>query len=173
MPEETLSALEFPGLLRIIQTYASSGLGRAFLAELRPLANFPDIQTKFTEIRELQDLENREGDIPLVDFPDLAGWLAKAKVPGSLLPPAAFNDILLVLRLARQVRLYLAAGGTHLQALSRLAGALRDLGDLQEIIAQSISPHNFVLDGASPELARVRRELAEARGAINRQINGS
>jgi DNA mismatch repair protein MutS2 len=171
MPEETLHALEFPGLLRVVTAYAASGLGRAFLAGLRPLARFQaDIQVKFAEIRELQDLESFEGDIPLVDFPDLAAWLPKAKVPGSLLPPLAFNDILQVLRLARQVRLFLAQGGGRLTALTRLAGALRDLPDLQEAITKSISPHNFILDGASMELARVRRELADSREALNRQI---
>lgn len=173
MAEETVNALEFPGLLRIIQSYAASRLGQAFLAGLRPLPDVADIQVKFSEIRELQDLEDREGDIPLVDFPDLASWLVKVKVPGSLLPPPAFNDILQVLRLARQVRLYLARSGPRLAALARLAGSLNDLADLQEVIVQSISPHNFVLDGASPELARVRRELADTRGALNRQIKQS
>jgi DNA mismatch repair protein MutS2 len=169
--EETLRALEFPGLLHIVQLYAASRLGQAFVAGLHPHDDFARIQEKFAEIRELQDIESREGDIPLVDFPDLAGSLAKAKVPGSLLPPPAFNDILQVLRLARQVRLYLAPG--ELGALARLAGALRDLAPLQEVIVQSISPHNFILDTASPELARLRRELADTRGALNRQIKQS
>ncbi len=173
MSEETLNALEFPGLLRLIQPYAASHLGRIFLAELRPLADLPAIQVKFQEIRELQDLENREGDIPLVDFPDLASRLAKAKVPGSLLPPPAFNDILQVLRLARQVRFYLTQGEPHYPALTRLAGELQDLADLREAIQQCISPHNFILDGASVELARVRRELADTREAVNRQIKHS
>jgi DNA mismatch repair protein MutS2 len=75
-----------------------------------------------------------------------------------------------VLRLARKVRVYLAQGGDQLQALARLAGMLCDLNDLQAAIHQSISPHNFILDGASPELARVRRELADTREALNRQI---
>jgi DNA mismatch repair protein MutS2 len=170
MHAETLKALEFPGLLLVIQPYAASRLGQAFLAGLRPLADVAAIEAKFTEIRELQDLENCCGDIPLVDFPDLAPWLTKAKVPGSLLAPPAFNGILQVLRLARQVRLYLAQDGPRLTALARLAGELRDLPDLQGVIAQSISPHNFILDAASPELARVRRELADSRGALNRQI---
>jgi DNA mismatch repair protein MutS2 len=173
MPEETLNALEFPRLLRVLQPYAASRLGWAYLTGLRPLTDFTHIQVKYQEIRELQDLENHEGEIPLVDFPDLASWLSKAKVPGSLLPPPVFNDILQVLRLARQVRLYLAQGGLHTPALARLAGALHDLADLREAILQSISPHNFILDGASPELARVRRELADTREALNRQIKQS
>ncbi|MGQ9687986.1 MAG: endonuclease MutS2 [Desulfobaccales bacterium] len=170
MPEETLSALEFPGLLRVVQAYAVSRLGRALVADLRPLTGLVALQEKFAEIRELQDLENLEGDIPLVDFPDLGAWLPKSRVPGSLLPPTAFNDILQVLRLARQVRLFLAQGGERLRVLARLRNALHDLPDLQEAILAAVSPHNFILDGASPELARVRRELADRREALNRQI---
>jgi DNA mismatch repair protein MutS2 len=171
MAAETLKALEFPGLLRIIQSYAASGVGQAYLADLSPLTDLHEIQVKFLEIRELQDLESHEGDIPLVDFPDLAAALAKARVPGSLLPPQTFNDLLQVLRLTRQVRLYLSQG--HISALGRLASVLNDLTELKAVIAQSISPHNFILDGASPELARVRRELGDARGALNRQIKQS
>ena len=73
MPEETLKALEYPGLLRVVQPYAASRRGRAFLARLRPSADFAAIQVKFAEIRELQDLESREGDIPLFDFVVLFG----------------------------------------------------------------------------------------------------
>ncbi len=36
MPEPTLTALEFPQLLRVVQTYAVSDLGRDFLGALKP-----------------------------------------------------------------------------------------------------------------------------------------
>jgi len=170
MLQDTLNALEFPGLLRLLERYAVSRQGRTFLAGLQPSPDFEAIQVKFAEIRELTDLENCEGDIPLADFPDLTPWLQKARVPGSLLTPAAFNDILRVLRLVRQVRLYLSQGRERLAALTRLAQNLSDLEPLREAILRCISPHNFILDSASPELAGIRRELAEAREALNRQI---
>lgn len=170
MLPDTLNALEFPGLLRLLQEYAVSRQGRALIAGIQPLFDFDAIQVKFAEIRELQELENCEGDIPLADFPDLTPWLKKARVPGSLLPPPAFNDILEVLRRVRQVRRYLTQGGARLSALTRLLKSFHDLEPLREDILRCISPHNFILDGASFELARVRRELAEAREALNRQL---
>jgi DNA mismatch repair protein MutS2 len=169
MPEQTLTALEFPGVLGVVQEYAISALGRNFLASLRPVGNLSSIRAKFQEIHELQDLESREGELPLSDFPDLSPWLTKAQVRGSLLPAPAFNDILLVLRLSRQCRQYLRQGDAypHLQSL---AGGLHDLASLAAAIKQCISPHNFILDQASPELAAVRREIAATREGLNRQI---
>jgi DNA mismatch repair protein MutS2 len=170
MPEHTLTVLEFPGLLRVVKQYAVSALGRRFLTRLKPGADFTLIKAKFSEIRELQDLRDRQGPIPLTDFPDLTPWLAKAAVPGSLLPPEAFNDILVVLRLTRTVRQYLGQGGDHTPHLAGQAARLSELPALHQAIVDSISPHNFILDQASPALARIRRELAATREHLNRFI---
>jgi DNA mismatch repair protein MutS2 len=170
MSEQTLTPLEFPGLLGVLSQYAVSALGRAFLTALGPGTDPASIQAKFTQIRELEALQDREGEAPRTDFPDLAPWLAKAQVRGSLLPPEALNDVLLVLSLARQLRHFLALGGEGSPHLQVLAARLQDLPPLQETIRECISPHNFILDQASPALATVRRELAQTRELVNRQI---
>jgi len=168
MTEPTLTVLEFPGLLRVVQHYAVSQLGRAAVARLAPLPDFEAIQLKFQEIREIDDLANREGPVPLADFPDLARWLAKAAVPGSLLPPHAFNDVLWVLHTTAEVKRYLAL--IPAPALARLGARLNPLSSLQDTMRQAVSPHNFILDQASPELARLRRELTQARESLTRQL---
>jgi DNA mismatch repair protein MutS2 len=169
MPEQTLTALEFPGVLAVVQQYAVSALGRDFLARLKPKSDLAGIRAKFQEIHELQDLTSREGELPLNDFPDLSPWLSKALVRGSLLPPEAFNDLLAVLRLARKLRQFLLQGDAY-PHLTQLSGPLHDLVSLRKSIKQCISPHNFILDEASPELHAVRRELAQTREGLNRQI---
>jgi DNA mismatch repair protein MutS2 len=170
MPEPTLTALEFPALLRVVQTYAVSELGRNHLGSLTPHIDLYLIQAAFQQIHELRELQYREGPIPFTDFPPLATWLSKATVRGSLLPTEAFNDILQVLRLSRHLKHYIALGGDLTPNLAALAGQLNELPELSEAIQQCISPHNFILDQASPALAQVRRELTDTREAVNRQI---
>ncbi|MFA5109777.1 MAG: hypothetical protein WC443_00060 [Desulfobaccales bacterium] len=173
MPEPTLTALEFPELLRVIQTYAVSDLGRDFLGALKPCTDLPRLAAPFRQLQELRELQYREGPLPLTDFPLLTTWLNRATVRGSLLPPEAFTNVLQVLRLSRQLKHYLKLGGDLAPSLAALADRLRDLSALAEPIAQCISPHNFILDQASPGLAQVRRELTETRESVNRQIKQS
>ncbi|MCK9377188.1 MAG: Smr/MutS family protein [Syntrophobacterales bacterium] len=173
MPEPTLTALEFPELLRVIQTYAVSDLGRDFLSALKPRADLPRIQAPFRQLQELRELQYREGPLPLTNFPLLTTWLNRATVRGSLLPPEAFTHVLQALRLSRQLKHYLKLGGDLAPSLAALADRLRDLTALADPIAQCISPHNFILDQASPGLAQVRRELTDTRESVNRQIKQS
>ncbi len=170
MAEQSLSALEFPGLIRVVQQYAVAPLGRDYLGTLAPSNDLSLIQAKFQQIREWQELENREGASPLDDFSDLAPWLKKVTVRGSLLPAEAFNEILQVLRLAGHLKTYLKSNESLTPQLLTLAGGLKDLSRLKEAIQQCISPHHFILDQASPGLAGVRRELTETRERVNRQI---
>ncbi len=169
MPQKTLAALEFPELVRVIQEFAVSRLGRDFLASLAPSADFATLQQKFREIRDLQDLEDRAGELPLSELPDLALWLRRAARPGSLLPPEAFNDLLAVLRRAQEVRLHLDHSPPD-STLRRFLSGLHPLPELRQAIIEAVSPHNFLLDSASPELARVRRELAATRERLQRFI---
>ncbi|MCL4501673.1 MAG: endonuclease MutS2 [Deltaproteobacteria bacterium] len=170
MAEQSLSALEFPGLIRVVQQYAVAPLGRDFLGALAPSSDLSQIQAKFQQIREWQELENREGASPLDDFSNLAPWLQKVTVRGSLLPPEAFNEILQVLRQAGLLKTYLKSNETLTPSLVALSGGLKDLSRLKEAIQQCISPHHFILDQASPGLAGVRRELTETRERVNREI---
>ena len=75
-----------------------------------------------------------------------------------------------MLRLARHLRRYIGLGGNLTPRLTALADDLKDLTPLTEVIQQCISPHNFILDQASPGLAAVRRELTDTRERVNRQI---
>ena len=111
MPEPTLTALEFPQLLRVVQTYALSDLGRDFLGALKPLADLHQIQAPFRQIQELRELQYREGPIPFTDFPRLTTWLTKASRPGQL-----------TARRGLQPGLAGAAPGPAPQALYRLRG---------------------------------------------------
>jgi DNA mismatch repair protein MutS2 len=170
MPEQTLTALEFPELIRVLQSYAVSEPGRAHLAGLQPRSDLTLIKAAFAQIHELQELQYREGPAPLDDFSSLDPWLAKATVRGSLLPPEGLSDILRVVRLARNLRQYLKLAGDDAPRLAVLAARFKDLSGLETEISRSISPHNFILDQASPGLAAVRRELTGTRESVNRQL---
>ena len=140
MAEQSLSALEFPGLLRVVQQYAVSPLGGIFWAGSSPSLICSESRQNFSKSRNGRNWRTGRAPFPWTISPLLTAWLTKVTVRGSLLPAEAFNEILQVLRLAGHLKTYpLSRDLTpHLLAL---AGGLKDLSRLTEAIQQCISPH--------------------------------
>lgn len=171
MAEQTLIALEFPELIKEIQAYASSALGRTHLAALRPISDYDGITARLQEISELGELIRVEGPCPLVSFPDLAPILRRVKVPGSLLEPGDFLEILAVLQLVRRVRRYFVPVACRYPLITRRALQLQELASLHAAIRNTLSPHGLVLDQASLELQHIREKLARTRQRLSQQLH--
>lgn len=170
MAEQTLKALEFPELLKVIKGYACSSLGRACLAGLAPHSDHSYISDRLQEVTELGDLTTVEGPCPLEKFPDLAHLLRRVKVPGSLLEPVDFNQSLRVLRLISRIRQYFAAAVPQYPLIAGRALRLQELTAVRQAIQNAISPHNLMLDQASPDLQQLREEIARTRQHLTRQL---
>jgi len=165
-----LRALEFPELIKVLQGYARSSLGRARLAVVSPHSDHDYISARLQEVTEQGELTTVEGPCPLEKFPDLAQLLGRVKIPGSLLEPVDFNQIVRVLRLVSRVRQYFANVVDQYPLIAGRALRLQELAPVRQAIQNAISPHSLILDQASPELQRLREEMARTRQHLTRQL---
>jgi DNA mismatch repair protein MutS2 len=171
MAQQTQKVLEFPQLIKILQRFAGSNLGRRYLGTLQPSWNFEEVQTRLQEVDELTELTVTEGLCPLEGCPDLAVILKRVTVPGSVLLPEDFNQILTVLRLVSRVRRYFQGIQERQPRLVRFGHQLRDLVEVKQAIQTAISPHGLILDQASEELQRLRQEMQASRQQISRKLH--
>ncbi len=171
MAQQTLKVLEFPQLIKIVQRFAGSSLGRRRLGTLQPSPDFEDVQARLQEVNELADLTAVDGPCPIEGCPDLAAILKRVTVPGSVLFPEDFNQILTVLRLVSRVRRYFQGIQDRQPLISRYGHQLRDLVEVKQAIQTAISPHGIILDQASEELRRLRQEIQTSRQQITRKLH--
>ncbi len=170
MAQQTQKVLEFPQLIKILQRFAASSLGRRCLANLQPSWSFEEVQARLQEVDELAELTLVEGPCPLEGCPDLTAILKKVMVPGSILPPEDFTQILTVLRLITRVRRYFQSCQERQPLITRYGSQLRDLAEIRQAIQKAISPHGLILDQASDELGRLRQEMQSTRQQISRTL---
>jgi DNA mismatch repair protein MutS2 len=170
MAQQTLKVLEFPQLIKILQRYAGSSLGRRCLASLQPSADFEEVQGRLQDVEELTQLTVVEGPCPVEGCPDLTSIIKRVTVPGSVLLPEDLNQVLLVLRLISRVRRYFQGVADRQPRLARFHKRLRDLAEVKTAIQTAISPHGLILDQASEELRLVRQELQSTRQQISRRL---
>lgn len=115
---------------------------------------------------------------PMLSFPhgeihDLREAIARIRIEGLFLDEAELDDLRHTLSYAVELESFFGELDEHkyplLKELSGI-GSLGILGNLVKEIDSVLDRYGRLADSASPELARIRRELANQQGAVSRAL---
>jgi DNA mismatch repair protein MutS2 len=171
MNTQAFAALEYESLRTLIRRGAQTAMGRALADALAPVDNFDAARRALRAVTECVRLRRRGGGWSFTDFTDVSAALARLKIEGAALDPAALLDLA---RLCEQVAAARAAIQTEreecLVLWERVAALPRELADLGARVFRKILPSGEIDDRASPELQRTRAEITRLRSSITRQL---
>lgn len=175
MESKSLDNLEFSKVLKLIAAYAGSRAGQDAVMGLRPTSDVPAIQTALQEMDELYSFVAGGGHMPVGGLRDLRELMIRLRTGSESL---SGDDLLCVradIEVARAVQKAFESAGWFGERLpdSRLVervNRMPTLGTAHREIVQAISDKGEVRDDASPRLASLRRELAQARSEIERRL---
>src|SRR5580704_618449 len=181
MPPHLLShtsarVLEFDSLRDLLSGYASSPLGRGLIANLAPSTDcewIEDQQQLTTEIREFRRVGGRFDFSGLLDVSRL---VEKSRIAGAALEITDIRDVVLVVDCAdewREIALSPpAAMKLEWRTVARLSSGITDFTEFLRAFRNKILPDGTLDDKASPELARIRREIEKQRRSIQESLRG-
>jgi DNA mismatch repair protein MutS2 len=164
MDDRSLKFLEFYHLLDILKEYSTSPPGRKRCEALRPSKDLSLIQSRLTEVMELKEILEMEGEIPLRGLKDIEGVFDKLEIEGSVLDLRELLDLYYQMVLCKGLRRFFQKleplRAPHLrEKISKLSY----LKTLEKEILQAINTKGEILDRASPSLLELRLQLAEVR----------
>ena len=163
--QRAIGLLEFDQIrLRLAETTRTI-LGGELAAELTPSSDPRDIAVRQQETAEARRLLDTTGALELGPAEDLRPALQRALLSG-VLRGEELRHVGALAAAARWNRNSLARRD-DLPVLAAIAQNLPDLPDLESAVNRAISPTGEVLDEASPELARLRRESRTAWISLN------
>src|SRR5580700_4057729 len=181
MPPHLLShtsarVLEFDSLRDLLSGYASSPLGRGLIANLAPSTDcewIEDQQQLTTEIREFRRVGGRFDFSGLLDVSRL---VEKSRIAGAALEITDIRDVVLVVDRAAEWREIAlsppAAMKLEWRTVARLSSGITDFTEFLRAFRNKILPDGTLDDKASPELARIRREIEKQRRSIQESLRG-
>ena len=162
MDEKLFSDLEFGTVLESLRGEASTPLGAARAAALRPFREPEEVaREQRTTLESLRHLEER-GALPFGILLDPTPVLARLTLDGQELGAREVLDLLDLMRSGRDLRASLATGREAFPELWRLTADLPDLGNLFRFLDGKIGPQGEVLDHASDTLGGLRADLRRA-----------
>ncbi len=167
-------ALEFDSMREILRAYAFSPLGQAKIAALAPSGDAAWIERQqqlSAEIREYLRVGARFEFSGLLDPTPL---VEKAHIEGAALDTAEIRDIVLVVDRADEWRHIARQPPSQMKlefaAVTELSSALADFTELLCFFRNKILPDGTLDDRASPELARIRREIERQKRQIQESL---
>ncbi|MBV8052734.1 MAG: endonuclease MutS2, partial [Acidobacteriaceae bacterium] len=162
--------LEFDSLRDLLRGYAASPLGQARIGQLSPSADRDWIENQHQLTTEIREFRRVGGSFDFSGLLDASAQVEKSRITGAALEIAEIRDVILVVDRAaewRQIALNPpAAMKIPWKAAAELSSNIADLTILLRFFRNKILPDGTLDDRASPELARVRREVEKQRRAI-------
>ena len=161
--------LEFDKILELIAAHARTRVGRVVIRDLVDLSdNVPDRVRSALLTGAVTDLIEEDGPLALAGVDEALPWLEEGATP-----PSEPRDLVALLTLARRIaavrrRLESSDNGAFEDILAGLA----DTTGLVAKIAPKLKRDGTVADNASPELGRLRREIARARSDVLGELEG-
>ncbi len=165
-----LTTLEFPKILERLARYTAFSASQMLALALRPspyLAELHGWQTETSEASRLLAVKPNLGIGQADDIRPLAGQARR----GFILLAADLLKIRQTLIAARELQRTISRLAEDYPRLADIAGRIEPCAGLVNEIGNAIDDRGEVKDSASPELARIRRELEIAHNRLMEKLN--
>lgn len=166
--------LEFAALRELLRAYTRSPLGAARVASLAPSREKPWIEEQQTLTTEVREFLRVGGSFEFHGLEDHGHLIARAAIAGAALDSLDLRDIIALVERASEWRKTAqqppAAMQSEWTAVARLSSRIADFSELLRFFKNKILPDGTLDDKASPELARIRREIEKQKRVIQQSL---
>ena len=173
MHENVLAKLEFPEILERLAARCRFSVAAERARELGPSGDAKTVGYLLDVTAEAVDLLTEFPDVTIGGARDVRGLVERA-ARGSRLQPAELLQVLDMLTAARNLRRAfqrLPDVEERFPELLKFVDHLIEIPGLEADISRAIGPRGDVLDTASPELGKIRREVRVAHSRLMERLN--
>jgi DNA mismatch repair protein MutS2 len=168
--------LEFDALRQLLRAYSSSPLGQARIGGLAPSTDAAWIVEQQDLTAEVREFRRVGGRFDFSGLLDITRLIEKSRIAGAALETTEIRDVLLLVDRAaewREIAFHPPASmRTEWQRTRALSESVPDFTEFLRLFRNKIQPDGTLEDRASPELARIRREIEKQRRLIQESLRG-
>lgn len=169
MNEQTLDKLQYNELIQRVERYCISGFGRNLLRNQRPTNHLQTVRKRLQETSEARAILDATSHIPFIGVSDMEPLIGKIS-RGIQLEASELEAVAEFFRGARKLKRFMAEQTFFAPLLSAYAGEMSEWRHIEEDITAAIRAGR-VLDEASKELKRIRKQIDILEGRIEERLN--
>jgi DNA mismatch repair protein MutS2 len=171
LDEKLLEKLEFPKILHTLMQHAATSIGKSFVEKLRPSGDVEEVRQRLQGTDEAVAVDRMKGQAPFGGIVDIRASLKRSAIGGTL-NATELLDIANTVSGGRKVKRFIEAYQEKHDApiLGQLTEAIQELRTLEEAIRRCIDENAVVVDTASDDLLRIRRELRAGESRVREKL---
>jgi DNA mismatch repair protein MutS2 len=170
---QAFDTLEFDALRALVRRSAQTEMGRERVGAVAPYADLRQLQKALSAVGENFELRQRGTRLSFDGIANPTESISRLKIEGTALDPLALLDLARLCERATEARAAILAERVQVPTLFEIVAEVPvELKKLAALLHRKILPSGELDDRASPELARIRRELTNARSRITRSLEG-
>ncbi|RIV20589.1 endonuclease MutS2 [Fibrisoma montanum] len=172
-PDKLESKLGFDAIRERLKEACVSPLGQDYVDKIRFTDNFQLIDKLLRQTAEFKQIVQYEPDFPQSNYIDVRSQLSRARIEGLALTEAEFFDLKLALRTIQDCLRFLEKRDEEgaFPFLKELAGPVAVDRKLTDALERVIDDRGNVRDSASPELARIRRQIIAEQNNLRKRLD--
>jgi DNA mismatch repair protein MutS2 len=168
--------LEYESLRELLRGYASSPLGQDRIAALAPSTDRDWIESQQALAQEIREFRRVGGRFDFSGLIDIDLLVKEARIVGAALETTEIRDVILVVDRAAEWREIVLHPPANMKSdwhgVRTLSDQIIDCTEFLHSFRNKIQPDGTLEDKASPELARLRREIERQRRSIQESLRG-
>ncbi len=167
--------LEFESLRDLLRGYTSSPLGAQRVSSLAPSLDREWIEQQQQLTSEIREFRRVGGRFEFGGLLDILQLLDKARITGAALETTEIRDVILVVDRAAEWREIVQSPPAAMKewnSVPPLSAGIQDFTDFLRSFRNKIQPDGTLEDRASPELARIRRDIEKQKRGIQESLRG-
>lgn len=170
----------FDQIRKILCSYCMSTMGYDMVKRMEFTDKYEEILTYMEQTKEFRRLTEENDDFPLDNFYDMREQISQLRLEGTFLEEEQLWDLKRSLETIHNIIRFLnrdceeTTNGEYTYkypTLQKLTEEIRIFPNITRRISQVLNEYGQIKDSATPELARIRQELARLQGSISKTLN--
>ncbi len=168
MRKKVLKTLEYDKITEMLRAKTATCTGAELAERLKPFGSFDEVKSALALTAEAETVLIRSGRSPIEGFPDMRECLKRIHA-ALFVSPAELMGISRCMRASRLAKEAIERE-ENVPRLSNLAAYISTHRSAEEEIDRCILGEEEIFDGASPELARIRRSMRQANDRVREKL---
>ncbi len=171
-PQNIEQKIDFQVIRDNLNGCCTSSLGRERVEQMKWLTNYSDIQSLLRQLQEMMAiLTDPTITFPQGDIYDLREALSRIRIEGLFMDEAELFSLSKLLSYAAQIERFFATLDKTKYPILSSSLITSSPSNLVTLIDRVLDRYGKMRDNASPELARIRKEISASQGSVSRALN--